>query len=121
MKAKTYRVRFCTYFADSNSQLKITLSFTYASNEYCKDEPCEGNLETLSLFYNQLIPLSVCLSVCLSEREREREKDYLICLSFHHTDPPTQTQGMVNQGISSQYITCVEKRDDGFQEIDKGL
>nr|XP_022339256.1 uncharacterized protein LOC111134487 isoform X2 [Crassostrea virginica] len=26
---------------DSNSQLSITLSFTYATNEYCKDEPCE--------------------------------------------------------------------------------
>nr|XP_022339258.1 uncharacterized protein LOC111134488 isoform X2 [Crassostrea virginica] len=26
---------------DSYSQLSITLSFTYASNEYCKDEPCE--------------------------------------------------------------------------------
>ena len=53
MKAKTYSVRFCTSFADSNSQLSITVSFTYATNEYCKDEPCQGNLETLSLLYTQ--------------------------------------------------------------------
>ena len=53
MKAKNYRVYFCTYFVDSNLQLRITLSFTYATNEYCKDEPCKGNLETLSLLYTQ--------------------------------------------------------------------
>ena len=46
IKGKTYQVRFCTYFADSNSQLRITLSITCATNEYCKDEPCKGNLET---------------------------------------------------------------------------
>ena len=121
MKAKTYRLRFWTYFADSNSQPSITLSFTYATNEYCKDEPCEGNLETLSLLYNQLITLFVCLSVFLRERKREREKDYLMRLTFHHTDPPTPTHCMMNKGNSSQYITREKKTDDGCQEINKGL
>ena len=46
IKTKAYQVQFCTYFADSNSQLRITLSITYATNNYCKDDPCEGNLET---------------------------------------------------------------------------
>ena len=57
------------YFADSNSQPRITLSFTHASNEYCKDEPCIGNLETLSVLLNKC--LTVSLSVSPFERERE--------------------------------------------------
>ena len=70
IKAKTYRVRFWTYFADSNSQLRITLSFTNATNEYCKDKPCKGNLDALSVLYPQFIYLSVCLY------ERERYNSY---------------------------------------------
>nr|XP_022338830.1 uncharacterized protein LOC111134241 isoform X2 [Crassostrea virginica] len=62
---------------DSNSQLRITLSFTYASNKYYKDERCE--------------------------------------------DLPTPTHCMMNQGKSSQFITCEEETDDGFQKIEKAV
>ena len=71
MKTETYHGRFCMYFADDNSKLRITLSFTNATNEYCKDEPCKGNLETLSVLYPQSIYLFVC---SMRERERERER-----------------------------------------------
>ena len=40
---------------------------------------------------------------------------------FHHTDLPTPTHCVMNQGNSSQYITREAETDDACQEIDKGL
>ena len=73
MKAKTSVGVFArTSFAGNEFHLRITLSFTYATNEYCKDEPCKGK-NVVSTLYT--INLSVCLYVVFRERERERERE----------------------------------------------
>lgn len=54
---------FC--FAGNISQLKITLSFTNTSEEYCNNEIMKGNMEILSLYsvINQSINQSSYLSI----------------------------------------------------------